>query len=91
MTEATDEVLRERGRNYGDFVDHALLTQSLKAAMHNHPNWLRLAPDMAEALEMIQHKIGRIVNGDPEYADSWVDIQGYARLIENRLNLIPKP
>lgn len=31
---------------------------------------------------MIQHKIGRILNGDPAYADSWHDIAGYATLVE---------
>jgi len=86
-----EEILTERQLTHGEFVDHALLAQSLKAAMHNHPRWLTLAPDMAEALEMIQHKIARIINGNPEYADHWVDLIGYARLIENRLNLIPKP
>lgn len=41
--------------------------------------------DMAEALFMIAHKIGRIVNGDPWYADSWIDIAGYAKLVADRL------
>ncbi len=34
---------------------------------------------------MIFHKIARIINGDPNYADSWVDIAGYATLVANRL------
>ena len=29
--------------------------------------WQRLLPDKKEALEMIQHKIVRILNGDPEF------------------------
>lgn len=40
---------------------------------------------MCEALEMIAHKIARICNGDPNYADNWVDIAGYATLVANRL------
>ena len=44
-----------------------------------------LDPDQREALEMIAHKIARIVNGDPNYADSWVDIAGYATLVADRL------
>lgn len=44
-----------------------------------------LDPDQREALEMIAHKIARILNGDPNYADSWVDIAGYAKLIADRL------
>jgi hypothetical protein len=37
-------------------------------------------------MDMIMHKIGRIVNGDPDYADSWVDIAGYAKLVADRLD-----
>ena len=39
-----------------------------------------------EALDMIFHKIARILNGDPNYADSWHDIAGYATLIDKELN-----
>jgi hypothetical protein len=45
----------------------------------------RIAADQIEALDMICHKIGRILNGDPNYADSWVDIAGYAKLVADRL------
>ena len=76
-----DEVLDDRGKNYGDFDGHARLTQSLKAAMKAHPNWDGLGFVHKEALEMIAHKIGRIVNGNPDYKDSWVDVAGYAQLV----------
>ena len=76
--------LAERGDRYGDFVGHAVVTQNLKSAMHGHPRWSAMPADVKEALEMIQHKIGRIINGDPMYADSWHDIIGYARLVEKR-------
>jgi hypothetical protein len=35
---------------------------------------------------MILHKIARIVNGDSNYADSWHDIGGYAKLVVDELN-----
>jgi len=41
--------------------------------------------DQKEALEMIQHKIGRILNGDQYYHDSWHDIIGYAKLVADTL------
>lgn len=81
----TDDILAERGQRYGDFDKHADITQSLKKAMADTPGWQRLAPDQREALEMNAHKIGRILNGDPDYADSWEDIAGYAKLVANRL------
>jgi hypothetical protein len=46
----------------------------------------KLEDDQAEALEMIANKIARILNGDPDYADSWTDIAGYATLVAERLN-----
>ena len=81
-----DAVLNERGSRYGSFVKHAFITQRLKAVMSDTDNWIALNDDMIEALEMIAHKIGRILNGDPAYADSWVDIAGYAQLVADRLN-----
>jgi hypothetical protein len=49
-------------------------------------NWALLSASQKEALEMIAHKIGRILNGDPNYDDSWRDIAGYAELIVKQLN-----
>ena len=45
----------------------------------------RIVADQLEALDMIFSKIARIINGDPNYADSWHDIAGYAKLIDDRL------
>lgn len=82
-----DATLAERGRRYGDFVGHARVTQRLKAVLEDEltQRGQFLAPDQQEALEMIFHKIGRIVNGDPNYVDSWHDIAGYAKLVDDRL------
>ena len=80
-----DSTLTERGNRYGQFDGHARITQNIKAAMQDSPNWSRLAPDQKEALEMAAHKFGRILNGDPNYIDSWHDVIGYTRLVEQRL------
>jgi uncharacterized protein (UPF0297 family) len=82
---SVDQTLDERGRRYGEFDEHARITQNIKAAMKDSRNWTALDDDMREALEMIAHKIGRILNGDPKYIDSWHDIIGYTRLVEQRL------
>lgn len=39
---------------------------------------------------MIQHKIARILNGDPDYVDNWVDIAGYAKLVADRLQAVSR-
>jgi len=85
-TTAIDALLAERGKRYGSFAGHAAITQDLKLVMQATDRWADLADDQREALEMIAHKIGRILNGDPDYDDSWVDIAGYARLVADRLN-----
>lgn len=88
MTTDVDATLAERGSRYGKFKDHAKITQELKRAIFRHLDTVSkadLAADQLEALEMICHKIGRIVNGDPNYADSWIDIAGYAKLVADRL------
>lgn len=83
-----ERVLAERGQRYGKFTHHAEVTQTLKALFRSKlgAKWEHLADDQKEALEMIAHKLGRILNGDPNYADSWTDIAGYARLVADRLD-----
>lgn len=80
-----DTTLAERGERYGNFADHADITQGIKDAMKKGRNWDSLKNDQREALEMAAHKFGRILNGDPDYIDSWHDIIGYVRLVEQRL------
>lgn len=87
MTTDIATTLAERGKRYGEFTSHASITQGLKDRMRLSPQWINLGQDQCESLEMIAHKIGRILNGDPNYADSWRDIAGYAQLVANRLEI----
>ena len=80
-----EKTLEERGSRYGSFPEHARITQNIKRAMEDSPNWTTLADDQRETLEMIAHKVGRILNGDPNYHDSWHDIIGYTKLVADRL------
>lgn len=81
-----EKTLAERGAVYGRFIDHADISQGLKRVMRAAPGWKELPDDMRESLEMVVHKVARILNGNPDYTDSWHDIAGYAALIEKRLN-----
>jgi hypothetical protein len=81
-----DSTLNQRGNRYGEFDEHARITQAIKKAMTTGRNWDTLPDDMKESLEMIAHKVGRILNGDPLYHDSWHDIIGYTKLVESRLD-----
>ena len=87
-----NQTLDDRGARYGLFTGHAVVTMSLKRVIHAalHEKSKDLDDDMQEALHMICHKIGRIVNGDQHYADSWIDIAGYAKLVADRLEGITR-
>lgn len=87
MTDIT-ATLEERGKRYGCFIGHAFVAQDIKRVIAEQLQTRNktLSYDQQEALDMIAHKIGRIINGDPDYADSWHDIAGYAQLVADRLN-----
>ena len=86
-----DNTLAERGARYGDFSDHARIAQTLQDVMRTaspkglgEVYWRKLSADKKQALTVIADKIARILSGDPEYVDNWHDIQGYAKLAEDR-------
>lgn len=83
-------VLDERGVRYGSFDTHSEITQNLKRAMHGSTRWDELKDCQREALDMVAHKIGRLLNGDPDYLDSWVDIIGYTQLVVDVLHVEQK-
>ena len=87
MSTGLTDVLVERGSRYGVFTGHAEVTQRLKQMIGSELGARNkvLDADQQEALDMICHKIGRIINGDPNYDDSWIDIAGYAQLVADRL------
>lgn len=78
-------ILIERGAKYGVFSSHAKYSQDIKDVIRSSGNIDKMQPDQIECLEMIAHKMGRILNGDPDYEDSWRDIAGYATLVADRL------
>jgi hypothetical protein len=92
MTTSLDEILKERGNRYGKFSEHAHVTQEFKllydrmCSSYGTSDEARIEADQREAMDMIFHKIGRIVCGDPNYSDSWRDIAGYAKLVADRLD-----
>ena len=83
------QIIAERGSRYGQFSDHATLSQALQRLIFDHMNQInpqQLEPYMVEALTMICHKLARIANGDPKYIDSWTDISGYSQLVIEELS-----
>ena len=82
---SVEKTLEQRDSVYGGFINNASIAQRLKSVMRSASNWYELSYDKREALEQIASKIGRILTGDPEYVDNWHDLQGYPKLVEQRL------
>jgi hypothetical protein len=91
----TKDLLVERGKTHGNYSTHAWITQHIKTFMHNAhkitpasdtpiPCWECLTVEQRESLDMIAHKIGRILAGDSNFRDHWDDIAGYAKLVADR-------
>lgn len=88
MTTDTEKLLAERATTHGEYAEHARITQGIMNLIVGSRNWPALTPIQRESLHMIAHKMGRICEGDPNHADHWDDISGYAVLVSQRL---PKP
>jgi hypothetical protein len=78
-------ILKERAKSHGEYTDHARVTQELKHIIHNEKNWKSLTDTQKETLEIIAHKIARILVGNPNHKDHWDDIAGYAVLTADRI------
>ena len=85
--EKVEKILAERGKRYGNYLAQAAITEKVREALFAAlvDQVKLLEPDQADALHMIAVKLARIVNGDPDYPDNWRDIEGYAKLVADRL------
>lgn len=79
-------ILKERGNRYGEFKDNADISQALKNRITHGKSYQELDTIHKEALHNILQKIARIVNGDPNYIDNWVDIIGYSQLVLDEID-----
>lgn len=79
-------LIDERGTTHGDYNNTARYIQQLKNIAYRAYNERSqrgqpaLTPQQKESLEMILHKAGRILSGDPSFQDHWDDIGGYAHI-----------
>ena len=80
-----EKTIAENMDKYGSFSGHSRITQAIKLTMQTSLNWQKLSEDKREALDMIAHKIGRILNGSSDLKANWQGIVGYAKLIADRL------
>ena len=74
------KVIEERSKVYGDFKDIAEVSQKIKD-MYYLNNAQELDPVINEGMDMIIHKLSRVICGGSRYIDNIRDIQGYCQLI----------
>lgn len=93
MTTPTDKLLKERGKTHGAYADHARATQRLKAVIHDElaRRKARKQRDLSavqlETLDMLMHKTGRVLAGEPDTHDHWDDMAGYSTLASKDIPL----
>lgn len=83
----TDDVLEERGKNYGDFGSGARLEAqilNLLASNHAAQTGNQLSTEHVIWFSKIIMKLSRL-SVTPNHIDSWTDIAGYGRLVEIEL------
>jgi hypothetical protein len=82
---SVEETLVTRRSTHGDFTEFSEVSQSLSRVMRSSPNFSsKMTDTQIEALEMVFHKAARILTGEPDFAEHWHDIAGYATRAEER-------
>jgi hypothetical protein len=69
MNVTEQALLAQRGTTHGDYAIMSLRIQDLKSVMRRGKNWDAMSAPQKEALELIATKIGRIIEGDPNFKE----------------------
>ncbi len=83
---STEQLVADRRETHGRYDDHARITQTFKMLMEqelaerSQRGQAMLSYTQKESLDMILHKIGRIIAGEASFPDHWDDIAGYAKI-----------
>jgi hypothetical protein len=77
-------LLDRRAETHGDYALTAKVCEEIKDSAFWGP--AGLTHEQRNAIANIAQRIARIVCGDPNHPDHWLDIEGYARLIRERLS-----
>jgi hypothetical protein len=79
-----NKIIDDREATHGAFSDTAQVSQRLKSALRfagDSDGYNNLSDIQKEALDMICSKISRIINGNANEVDHWVDVAGYSMLV----------
>lgn len=81
MSKEVNRILTEREFTHGEYSKVAETQFRLMNCVMGARNWDLMGPGKRKAIQEIFGKIARIMNGDTEFRDHWVDIAGYASLV----------
>ena len=73
-------IIKSREGTHGNFRQTARTANLVRDALLAH-GLIAMAPVQQESLNMIATKLARIVCGNPDCAEHWLDIQGYCELV----------
>ena len=77
--------LEDRGNSYGEYADGTKIAMNLYGRCQAAPRWSDMNPGQQYAMFMFCAKMARLLNGDPNHKDTWLDIAGYATLVHDRI------
>jgi len=80
-------LLATREETHGTFHSNARISQFLKTYFRRESRGIPAI--QAEALDMIALKLSRILSGNADISDHWLDIAGYASLVVESLTTEP--
>jgi hypothetical protein len=89
MAEVRD-ILKERSKTHGDFTDVANCSQQTLDGWRSKPGWDKLSLTQKEGLAMIAHKVARILSGNPNEREHWLDGAGYFTCVADRIGFHQK-
>lgn len=81
------KLLDERQKTHGNYAETARIAQDLKRIVLRNPC---MSDVQRESLDLICTKLSRIVCGNADEPDHWLDISGYAMLVHRSLRGVKK-
>jgi hypothetical protein len=78
-----DALLDEREITHGPYAIKCEIIMAIMREIEGYRGGLDDVQNVS--LDMIIHKMGRILAGDPNHKDHWADIAGYATLVSKSL------
>lgn len=78
-------ITNDRAKTHGDYTDVAECAQVTKELWRSRAGYAKLSRVQRETLDMLAHKIARVLSGNPDERDHWSDIAGYAKITADRV------